>query len=187
MNLVRHYDQVPDLLGPGKEVKIPPGFAGDIGSMGQRRITGIRLMDLDIAYWDEVAQAFVDPPDNTVIYFWPPPKAIRITITVCDREKRATVTLCRVVYVPIAPGGNVTAAAVGGSQVTNSLDTVYQSFPTGASPATKPIGGYNRTKYMPKLPTVYDGYASSPWGSDYGSVSESVEVNANTPKPIGWP
>src|SRR5690348_14931919 len=63
-----------------------------------------------------------------------------------------TVANCgpRVVYVPIAPGGNVTAAAAGGSQVTNSLDTVYQSFPTGASPATKPIGGRTLIKSKSK-------------------------------------
>lgn len=184
---VRHYDMVPDLLGPGKEIKIPPGFTGDIGSMGQRRVTGIRLMDLDISYWDDVQQAFVDPPDNTVVYFWPPPKAVRITITVCDREKRSTVTLSRIAYIPIAPGGNTKGPAGTGAQILNSQDNVYQSFPTAISPAAPAIGAYNRTKYMPNLPAVYDGYASSAWGGNYNSTSESVEVNANLPKPIGWP
>jgi hypothetical protein len=61
------------------------------------------------------------------------------------------------------------------------MDSVYQSFPAPA------ISAYNRTKYMPKLPAVYDGYASSAWGSDYSNVSETTEVVNNLPKPIGWP
>jgi hypothetical protein len=31
---------------------------------------------------------FTDLPDNTVVYFFPMPKSVRITITVCDPDKR---------------------------------------------------------------------------------------------------
>jgi prepilin-type N-terminal cleavage/methylation domain-containing protein len=162
----RHYDQVPDPIGPGKELKVVPAYHGNQGFLVMRRITGIRVLDLDVAYWDETQAKFVDPPDNTVIYFWPAPKAIRITITVCDAEKRSMLTLSRVVHIPIG---------FNNSTVTNALDSSY------TAPAV-----FNRTKYMPKLPSVYDGLESANNKADWESVNET-KLLTNYQKPIGWP
>jgi type II secretory pathway pseudopilin PulG len=90
-------DTPPNFFAPGNEPKLTHPIYSDIGRKNQQRISGFNIMDLDIAYWDEKAQHFVDPPDDKVIYFAPPPKAVRVTITVCDIEKRASVTLSRVV------------------------------------------------------------------------------------------
>lgn len=164
--MTRHYDQVPDPIGVGKEVKVVPAYHGNQGSMVMRRISGIRVLDLDASYWDDTQNKFVDPPDNTVIYFWPAPKAIRVTITVCDADKRSTLTLCRVIYIPIGfSDGNVA----------NTMDTSY------TAPAS-----FNRTKYMPKLPSVYDGLESANNKADWESVNET-KLLTNYQKPIGWP
>jgi len=56
-------------------------------------------MDLDIAYWDARAREFKDPPDNTLLALAPGPRAIRITITVCDKDRRGSATLCRIIQV----------------------------------------------------------------------------------------
>jgi prepilin-type N-terminal cleavage/methylation domain-containing protein len=167
VNTTEHWDDVPDFLGPGKEIKVPPGYAGDQGHSAQRRYVGIRLLDIDFAYWDDVAKEFKDPPDNTAIYFWPAPKAVRVTITVCDREKRTRLTLRRVIQVPTGLGdGVVTHSAPG--------DSTYDS-----------PGAYNRTKYLPNLPAVYNGNGTTPWGSDFSTNTEKKMLQ--TPKPINWP
>jgi prepilin-type N-terminal cleavage/methylation domain-containing protein len=163
----QHWDEVPDFLGPGKEIKCPPGYAGDQGHSAQRRYVGIRLLDMDFAYWDDVAKEFKDPPDNTAIYFWPAPKAVRVTITVCDRDKRSRLTLRRVVQIPTGLGsGEVTHGAPG--------DSSYDA-----------PGAYNRTKYLPNLPAVYNGDGTTPWGSDRSTATETKLLQ--TPKPINWP
>jgi hypothetical protein len=104
-------DQIHQFFAPGNEPKYTVPVTGDVARKNQARMSGIRIMDLDIAYWDEDAKKFRDPPDNSVIYFSPPPKAVRVTITVCDAERRSTVTLCRVIH--LAVGSN---AAGGISQ-----------------------------------------------------------------------
>jgi prepilin-type N-terminal cleavage/methylation domain-containing protein len=90
-------DMAPNFFAPGNEPKLSVPMGSDVDRKNQARLSGFHIMDLDIAYWDETAKHFVDPPDNSVIYFNPPPKAARITITVCDVEKRSSVTLRRVV------------------------------------------------------------------------------------------
>jgi prepilin-type N-terminal cleavage/methylation domain-containing protein len=94
-------DPIHHFFAPGNEPKYTRPILGDVGRKNQARMSGIKLMDLDVAYWDEQARAFKDPPDDAVIYFAPPPKAIRATITVCDMEKRTTVTLTRVIQIPV--------------------------------------------------------------------------------------
>jgi hypothetical protein len=89
------------------------------------------LLDLNIAYWDDVARKYIDPPDNTAIYFAPPPKSLRFTITVCDREKRTRLTLCRNVLIPCGTGKGV---------VLDTRDTDYQL-----------PGPFNRTKNLDVL------------------------------------
>ena len=92
-------DQAPNFFAPGNEPKLSTPISSDVGRKNQARFSGFHILDLDIAYWDEKAKRYVDPPDQSVIYFSPPPKSVRITITVCDVEKRTTVTLRRVVQV----------------------------------------------------------------------------------------
>jgi prepilin-type N-terminal cleavage/methylation domain-containing protein len=109
-----HYqyrDEPVDNCAPGNEIRVSRAVGGYEDQNMNRRITGINLMDLNIAYWDENARKFVDQPDSTVIYFSPPPKAVRITITVCDRDKRGKVTLCRVVKIPVGEGDGLVVDA----------------------------------------------------------------------------
>jgi len=100
---------------PRGESKGLPGT--DIHYQIMRTFGSIHLMDLDIAYWDARAREFKDPPDNTLLALAPAPRAVRITITVCDRNKRGTATLCRIVQIssqglcddetsPGGPGGS---------------------------------------------------------------------------------
>ncbi|HYF52097.1 MAG TPA: type II secretion system protein [Planctomycetota bacterium] len=98
---VTPYDPIHHFFAPGNEPKYTIPIYGDIGRKNQARMSGIKLMDLDFAYWDEQEKTFKDPPDNSVIYFAPAPKAIRATITVCDTERRSTVTLSRVIHLHI--------------------------------------------------------------------------------------
>jgi prepilin-type N-terminal cleavage/methylation domain-containing protein len=106
-------DQIHQFFAPGNEPKYTTPITGDVGRKNQARMSGIRIMDLDVAYWDEEAKVFKDPPDNSVIYFAPAPKAVRVTITVCDTERRSTVTLCRVIQLAI---GSNPAAGVATSK-----------------------------------------------------------------------
>ncbi len=143
-------DPIPLTLAPGFEIKLSdPGYVPsnsdgredprevvmqmwhkEIKSTKRRKLGGIRAMDLDVAYWDDSAKKFVDPPDGTALYFWPPPKALRVTITVCDAERRGQLTLSRVVQL---------CCGTGDGQVANTLDT--QSLDLDPQP-------FNRTKKL---------------------------------------
>jgi hypothetical protein len=110
----------PNLLQPGKEIRLAVNHNGDYAEDYTRKaITGIALMDMDIAWWDDVDFEFKELREGAVIYFAPPPKAIRITITVCDRKKRKAVTLQRVIQIPGGSGDGVV------SNHTATLDTDY--------------------------------------------------------------
>jgi prepilin-type N-terminal cleavage/methylation domain-containing protein len=93
---------------------------------------GANVMDLDIAYWDDTVHKFLNLPDFTAVYFAPPPMAIRITVTVCDSDKRDQVTLSRVIKIPV---GNGPAAVLD----TRDADFCNPSYP------------FNRTKDLKKL------------------------------------
>lgn len=171
---LQHFDPIPDQFGPGKEIKVPVNWAGNTGAKVQRRLAGIKIMDLSVAYWDDSDVAaggkqFKDLPDNTVVYFWPPPKAVRVTITVCDHDKRDTLTLCRVIQLPTGLGsGTVNTAA---------MDTSYTS-----------PGTFNRTKYLPKLQVYFDGSQSYGGLSDGGvSSTESKVILSDGVKPVNFP
>jgi len=103
--VTRHYTAIPDYLQPGQEIRNPPYFSGTQGFKMMRRIQGIRVMDLDFAYWGYDQQAsrwrWKEIQDNGVVYFWPAPPAIRVTTTTTDYDKRGMLTLCRVVHLPI--------------------------------------------------------------------------------------
>ncbi|MCW8129044.1 MAG: type II secretion system protein [Planctomycetota bacterium] len=105
-------DPILHFFAAGNEPKYSTPIYGDIGRKNQARMSGIRIMDLDVAYWDEGSQRFKNPPDNSVIYFAPPPKAVRVTVTVCDAEKRLALTLARVVQLPC--GSNPATHVSGG-------------------------------------------------------------------------
>ena len=182
LNYAQHYDQVPQFMGPGREIRVPISLdaVGDQGGVVQRRLGGLKLMDLQISYWDDSPSAgggkqFKDLPDNTVVYFWPAPKAIRITITVCDSEKRDQVTLCRVVQIPLGCGN--------GAVNTAAMDKAYYSAAIGNnSPAI-----FNRTKYLPQLPAAFNGNSSADGGSDYSLSSENSTILSDGVKPVNWP
>lgn len=166
----RYYDEIPDALGPGKETRVPPSPKdGFVCIQNERKITGIRLMDLSIDYWDESQQKFQHAPDGTAIYFWPPPKAIRITITVCDRLKRGILTLSRIVQIPTATGSGVVA---------NTNDSDYY-----VASATK-TSVYNRTKLLNALPGVYNGDCQdfSVGTAAVPQVSSETDVLQDNPK-----
>jgi hypothetical protein len=172
---VTHFDQVPDVLGPGREVRTPNYYTGNFGNMRQRRLGQMKIMDLALSYWDDTVKQFKDLPDNTAVYFWPPPKCIRATITVCDFEKRVTLTLSRVIQIPLGtgPGGVNTAA----------LDTAYYTPAAGNN--TPAI--YNRTKYMPLLPAAFNGDQSWPGANDFSKNSETKTILHDGVKPYLWP
>jgi prepilin-type N-terminal cleavage/methylation domain-containing protein len=119
---VQVWDALYNTLAPGFEFKLP-GYFTDWNLAGedpnregagmtnanntftlQRRSGAIQLMDFDVAYWDAGVRKFRDLPDKTLLALAPAPKAIRVTITCCDREKRAQVTLCRVIQLPVGNG-----------------------------------------------------------------------------------
>ena len=112
-----------DMFAPGNEVKrsssSPEDSTVSVGKPGgetvgmggedlryirMRTFGGICVMDVDIAYWDASAKKFLDVPDKSAIYFSPPPRAIRLTITVTELKKRGTLTMCRVVQIPVGNG-----------------------------------------------------------------------------------
>jgi prepilin-type N-terminal cleavage/methylation domain-containing protein len=119
----RHFDQVFNDTAPGYEIKatgdlweftarrsedpnhLGPGMASaDVYYQIQRVNGAITLMDFDVAYWDDSARLFKRLPQNSMISFSPPPKAIRITVTVCDQDKRMLLTLARVVGIAVGTG-----------------------------------------------------------------------------------
>ena len=68
-------------------------------------------MDFATLQWDDVTQKFVDPPDNTAIYFWPFPKAVRLTINVCSIDRKSRITLSRIIHPMVGMGdAHITAA-----------------------------------------------------------------------------
>ena len=185
LNYAQHYDQAPQFMGPGREIRVPISLdaVGDQGGVVQRRLGGLKIMDLSIAYWDDSpanaggggGKQFKDLPDNTVVYFWPAPKAIRITITVCDVDKRDQVTLCRVVQIPLGCGGGVINTA--------AMDTAYYSAALGGNtPAV-----FNRTKYLPQLPAAFNGNASVADGTDFSKSNETLTILSDGVKPVNWP
>jgi len=97
-------------------------YAWDDISYAVRRTAGvINIMDLDIAYWDDAQGSptrfsYQDPPDNCAVYFWPTPKAIRVTIAVCDIDKRGVLSLCRVIYLPVGTGNQLIDTSPNASQ-----------------------------------------------------------------------
>jgi prepilin-type N-terminal cleavage/methylation domain-containing protein len=106
---VNYLDAPYNDLSPGNEIKTAGSTREDAGAefvltgsddlqqTRYRNFSGIRAMDLDIAFWNGATRQFVDVPDKSAIYFSPPPKAIRLSITVCDVRKRGAITLQRVV------------------------------------------------------------------------------------------
>lgn len=93
-------DPILQFFAAGNEPKYTSGIYGDVGRKNQARMSGIRIMDLDVAYWDEGSKRFKNPPDDTVIYFAPAPKAVRVTICVCDVDKRLALSFSRVMQLP---------------------------------------------------------------------------------------
>jgi type II secretory pathway pseudopilin PulG len=148
------YNDPADFFSPGNEMKYPsqsnynalvnnavpadnsfvPAIAGFANPFS--------VMDLDVAYWDDIAKDFKDPPDDTAISFAPFPKALRLTITVCDRDKHKVVTLRRIVHIPCATGDGALDPAQA------APDTVY------SNPGS--ISKFNRTKDLKVLdPRLY--------------------------------
>ncbi len=176
-NIITHYDAIPDALGPGKEARMPDYYKGDVGDNRQRRLGQFKVLDLAVSYWDDTARQFTDVPDNDVVYFWPMPKAVRVTITVCDRDKRSTVTLCRLIHLPTGTGP--------GGVKSDAQDTAYYTAALGSyTPAI-----YNRTKYMPKLPASFQGDNSfaNPSSNDMSRNSETTTILYDGVKPYNWP
>jgi len=87
---------------PESENEAGDGIDNEAGHGGY--IPTIPLLDFQISYWDDTVHKFMTPPAQTMIYFAPPPKAVRFTITVCDVEKRSTLTLSRIVRVHTGTG-----------------------------------------------------------------------------------
>jgi len=118
--------QAANFLAAGHEAGAPYWVA----TQSTAGISGVSLMDLDFAYWDAAAGTFEHVPDNSAVYFAPLPRAVRTTITVCDKEKRSRTTFCRITQLPCGSGDGV---------VTDAQDVDY------AAPSPSP---FNRTKKL---------------------------------------
>jgi prepilin-type N-terminal cleavage/methylation domain-containing protein len=179
---IKNYaDQCPNFLGPGRETKIPHlvGAAGKgtIEFLKQRRLGQVKIMDLAISYWDDTQKQFTDLPENTVVYFFPMPKCVRITITVCDPDKRGILTLSRVVQLPCGSGdGNVLA---------NTNDSAY--YTDKLQPNNTIHAVFNRTKYLPTLPNAFNGDGSRGNFTDYTTATENTIITSDGVKPYNWP
>ena len=103
------HNEPPYRLAPGNELTTERKFMDWIDQYTRMHLGGMNVLDFNVAYWNDVDGKFYDAGDKTVIYFAPPPKAVRLTITVCDRLKRKEVTMCRVVQIPVAMGDGVVA------------------------------------------------------------------------------
>lgn len=114
------YNEPPYRGMPGNELKLERKFKDWIDQYTRMHIGGMNVMDFNVSYWNEADSKFYDVDDSTVVYFSPPPKAVRLTITVCDRLKRKRVTLCRVVQLPVAMGDGVVV-----NKGTSTPDTDY--------------------------------------------------------------
>ncbi len=134
-------DEPDDWSAPGHEVNAPKYIECGGSSYYQFDITPIKTIDIVFAYWDATTSTWNDVPDGSAIYFAPPPKAVRVTILVCDFQKRATGIFSRVVALPCGWGNGV---------VTDSRDGVL------TDPST-PL--YNRTKDLKKIDPAIFGTA----------------------------
>ncbi len=179
------WDKYPRRLAPGGEVWKPRAPERDFYFTEQKRITGINIMDLNISFWNAAPgkRRFEDPPDNTGIWFAPPPKMVRVTITVCDAEKRGRITLCRVIHIPVGTGECDPPAAQDNSYW---LTTGPFSYPiAGASNA------YNRYKYLPLLPRLSsrltDNLSNPSTPSATFSRADATSLSSPAPKAINWP
>jgi len=171
------WDAIPLRLAPGREIKVPHGYAGGTGIVYQRRLGQIKVMDLAISYWDDNQKLFLDLPDNTAVYFFPAPRAVRVTITACDPDKRAIVTLCRMIQIPCGSGD--------GHVKEDAMDTAY--FADKKQPNNTCNALYNRTKYLPMLPNAFNGDGSRGWAGDYTTCTENTIITQDGVKPINWP
>ncbi|MCW8129146.1 MAG: prepilin-type N-terminal cleavage/methylation domain-containing protein [Planctomycetota bacterium] len=104
-------------LGPGFEWGAG-GLCDDEAGHG-RGLSALDVVDFEVAYWDDAARAFKNLPDFTAVYFAPPPKAIRITVTVADANKRETLTFSRITRVP---GGTASGALPSGAPDASNTD-----------------------------------------------------------------
>ena len=179
--ITRYFDPVPNNFGPGREVKVPHSIEGNsLAITRQRRLGEIKVMDLATAYWDDTQRQFVELPENTVVYFFPVPKAVRVTITVCDAEKRDALTLCRVIQLPCGSGDGKVILNAG-----NAADTAY--YTDKLQPNNSINAVFNRTKYLPLLPNAFNGDGSRGAATDDDTCTENSIVTQDGVKPINWP
>ncbi|HYF51218.1 MAG TPA: type II secretion system protein [Planctomycetota bacterium] len=141
--LMQPLDMETDYYAPGKQWGEP--LCSPHHAKWGWEIPGIRCMDVDIAWWDDVNKQWCGAAkdqkyDFTSIYLAPIPKAVRFTITVCDPDKKSKVTLSRVVRMPAGNGSGAIDPAQGAS-----TDTAwFQADP--ANPKKPLISQYNRLK-----------------------------------------
>jgi prepilin-type N-terminal cleavage/methylation domain-containing protein len=105
-----------------------------IGRKKWRENSGVRIIDIEFAHWDNVRRKFIRYDGYYGIYFAPAPKAVQVTISACDINKRAFVTLSRIVNIPIG---------VGDGTVFPSWDFFWM-----VEPATGQNKGFNRVKVL---------------------------------------
>jgi hypothetical protein len=102
-----------------------------------------------VAYRNDRARAFKDVPSDTLLAFTPAPKAIRITITVCDRDKRNVVTVSRIIQMPVGMGtcdDETDGVRPNGDSPQINLGAKESTWRLDVDPTP-----YNRTKDLKKL------------------------------------
>jgi prepilin-type N-terminal cleavage/methylation domain-containing protein len=134
-----HTERFNDWQPGGERIKYDPYLGTSIGYKKWRQTSGIRVMDIEFAHWNDVTRAFIRYSNYYSIYFAPAPKAVLVTITACDINKRAFVTLSRVVRIPIGTGDGTVFNSV-------SSDSYWV-----IEPATGLNKGFNRNKNLGAL------------------------------------
>ena len=142
-NLTGWYNAPAYRTAPGNELKSELAYNDYIHDQYSRmHIGGMNVMDFNVAYWNDVDQKFYNLDDYMGAYFSPPPKALRLTITVCDSLKRKRVTMSRVVQVPESRGIGVVYNMGGAADVVLPVQPSLREF---QSPVPL-VQTYNRVK-----------------------------------------
>jgi hypothetical protein len=156
-NPLKARDPVTDFWSPGLQWMEPAIIAdGSKNIYSWPGVPEIYCMDLEIAFWDSVEEKWKGAAkdasfDTTSVYFSTLPKALRITITVCDREKKGRITLSRMVQMPCGIGRASVADAGPADQV------LYT--PNGADPTKPVVSQYDRRKDLKKIePHLVSGW-----------------------------
>jgi prepilin-type N-terminal cleavage/methylation domain-containing protein len=177
----RPSDLVTHPLEPGYEIGAPnlPGgvMGGGYGGIASAYyFEDIHLMDVSFAAWDETDRKFHRVPHLHAVYFAPMPKAILVTITVCDVYKKGRITYSRVILIPSGTGNGHFDATLANADTGAGAKTLAANILT-KNPAEIVDGNGN---YKLEPAEIVTSLLSLP--RPYNRLKQ-LRVNASTPGP----